>query len=1076
MLVFLLNIHWWSHVGSCFKKSRAAAPGRCRYNFPRPRVEQSTFSSEGVNVARPLACEYVNGYNSVMMAAFKSNHDIQVMMGGAAALLRIFYVTKYVTKLQEMVESVTAVALTAFQRRRAREQLNPREEDVDRASVGRRRVASLAFAVTNRREIAGPLAVLYLMRGSCCYMSTSCTSLPLKNILNELIHDDVHSCDLVATNEGDFVPVYRAASLLDDYRYRPQSLDGVSLYEFVMKHFRRKRTRVTSAASLFEAAHPLSSTHCVGTHQTDAVPVVVGVRMPYVDDESSLEILVKRSQCALVLFHAFRTSQDLVFNTRDDKAWVEAYRRWEPARSSFVCQVMANMDDFYCIEKQAKEVAIADASDDFVDGPSDEDDIMGTRGEVDSMGNDVGARAETEDGPLDGQHCLVSDNSMIENELPIFCTSTRGNDTAVSDTFRPLLTSVAELAASTFDSLSQSTQTADFTVDELKQWHERSSTDEAPPSETCYRENPTEVIQLLSNALDPAAAAWKPSDQQQPHSNVTYYASITDVSRAFTLNQRQHAAFVIVATALLRRFLRQEQAGLDQASGRGCSNTRDFESQLHDDQLLMFLGGAGGTGKSRVIDALSEFCASWHRERSLVKTALTGKAATLIGARTLASFLICVEHAIQDKNFAPLDALVIDEVSMMTKLDWLKLDKLLRRYKQLPGVPFGGVLIVLVGDFLQMPPVGGDSIFVDPTIKSRPTTADIEGFELWRRFKSVVMLEESVRFRNDPEWGDGCSKARMGEWTPEFVAMINSRVVKLDDADLTLNAGVFVTPENAKRLAINNAFITQTATQLPSQAFPIRVVANFKGALNALSRSDVAYVLSLPDNRFGRLAPYLDLIPGMPVQVTQNVGTAKGVANGTLGTLESVHFPRETPTTFQLVRDGATGMIVQLPNQSPDYALLRIPRPRAMPIRSGMDSELFPVFFATDPYKTSKISLPLAPDGQRRYLEVKLQQFPFVCAVGSTVYKVQGETLQSMVVVDWKSTNNLINKPQQSYLLVSRVTSRNAFHTLTLFTPKLVKWSKPPANALAEETRLNELSAVTIAGLQCFNSDTVLNR
>jgi hypothetical protein len=38
ILVFLLNLHWWSHVGSCFKSSRASSPGQCRYGFPRARV------------------------------------------------------------------------------------------------------------------------------------------------------------------------------------------------------------------------------------------------------------------------------------------------------------------------------------------------------------------------------------------------------------------------------------------------------------------------------------------------------------------------------------------------------------------------------------------------------------------------------------------------------------------------------------------------------------------------------------------------------------------------------------------------------------------------------------------------------------------------------------------------------------------------------------------------------------------------------------------------------------------------------------------------------------------------------
>jgi hypothetical protein len=300
--------------------------------------------------------------------------------------------------------------------------------------------------------------------------------------------------------------------------------------------------------------------------------------------------------------------------------------------------------------------------------------------------------------------------------------------------------------------------------------------------------------------------------------------------------------------------------------------------------------------------------------------------------------------------------------------------------------------------------------------------------------------------------------------------IINSRVVHPSDvnveAEFALHSSVFVTPENAKRLAINNAFVAQTATQLPPHVFPLRIVANFKGALNNLSRSDVAYILGLPDNRFGRMAPYLDLVPGMPVQVTQNVGTAKGVANGILGTLESVHFSSQPPTTFRLVRDGATDTVVQLSSQPPDYALLRLPRPHAVPTRTGMDAKLFPVFFGTEPFKKSKISLPPAPDGQRRYLEVKLQQFPFVCAVGSTVYKLQGETLNAMVVVDWTSSCNLINKPQQSYLLVSRVTSRNAFYCLSPFTDKLAKWSRPPQNTRDEEARLNELSLRTLLAFQ----------
>jgi len=117
-------------------------------------------------------------------------------------------------------------------------------------------------------------------------------------------------------------------------------------------------------------------------------------------------------------------------------------------------------------------------------------------------------------------------------------------------------------------------------------------------------------------------------------------------------------------------------------------------------------------------------------------------------------------------------------------------------------------------------------------------------------------------------------------------------------------------------LAINNAFVSETAAMLPTDTYPVRVVANFKGALNGLSHSDTRYVLSLPDSKRGRVAPHLDLIDGMLVQVTQNVATGKGIANGTLGTLEYVHFPNGTH--FRLVRDGASSTIVQLPSCAPD--------------------------------------------------------------------------------------------------------------------------------------------------------------
>ena len=54
-------------------------------------------------------------------------------------------------------------------------------------------------------------------------------------------------------------------------------------------------------------------------------------------------------------------------------------------------------------------------------------------------------------------------------------------------------------------------------------------------------------------------------------------------------------------------------------------NADQLKLMAEREQLRMFLTGEGGTGKSRVIDAVEAFCKSWHRPHALAKTAMTGK-------------------------------------------------------------------------------------------------------------------------------------------------------------------------------------------------------------------------------------------------------------------------------------------------------------------------------------------------------------------------------------------------------------------------------------------------------------------
>ncbi|OWZ20364.1 hypothetical protein PHMEG_0005236 [Phytophthora megakarya] len=184
-----------------------------------------------------------------------------------------------------------------------------------------------------------------------------------------------------------------------------------------------------------------------------------------------------------------------------------------------------------------------------------------------------------------------------------------------------------------------------------------------------------------------------------------------------------------------------------------------------------------------------------------------------------------------------------------------------------------GIAATLIRGRTLIPPVGLDLIYIDPRNKQKLSTVDIEGFLLRRRFNVVIALEESVRL----------VMIRNGA---EDVQRLDWEATKDHENDWSADAA-FVLPDNATRTAINNGFVTAAAKRLPAGLYPCWVVENFKGALSGLSRRDVEYMMGLSDTRFAGMARSVDLVKGMPIQITQNVRPTKGAANGKLWFLES---------------------------------------------------------------------------------------------------------------------------------------------------------------------------------------------
>ena len=151
------------------------------------------------------------------------------------------------------------------------------------------------------------------------------------------------------------------------------------------------------------------------------------------------------------------------------------------------------------------------------------------------------------------------------------------------------------------------------------------------------------------------------------------------------------------------------------------SEEQQYAYRMFSRKENMFITGAGGTGKTRLIEYLVKRCKSMGSNYQVC--AMTGCAALLLpkicNARTLHSWSgirLCkgdptniVELALKNKRtratWRKTEVLIVDEVSMMS-VKVLEVLDAIAKAARCNNAPFGGIQVVFAGDFYQLPPVG----------------------------------------------------------------------------------------------------------------------------------------------------------------------------------------------------------------------------------------------------------------------------------------------------------------------------------------------------------------------------------
>jgi hypothetical protein len=217
-------------------------------------------------------------------------------------------------------------------------------------------------------------------------------------------------------------------------------------------------------------------------------------------------------------------------------------------------------------------------------------------------------------------------------------------------------------------------------------------------------------------------------------------------------------------------------------------------------QLKMYLGGMGGTGKSQVIKALMAFFEKCMESHRIMILAPTGCAAALLNGSTYHSVLkINIarngtnipgnEHsamAFVKARLDGIDYIFLDEVSMLSCHDLYKISAQMAKARNTTDVPFGGINMIFAGDFAQLPPVGGDSLYagsvgtsVDAAQTARGQQSAI-GKSLWHQVTTVVILRQNMRQKtqtsDDAKLRKALENMRYASCTPQDLKYLRSRI------------------------------------------------------------------------------------------------------------------------------------------------------------------------------------------------------------------------------------------------------------------------------------------------------------
>uniref|UniRef100_A0A669AZ26 ATP-dependent DNA helicase n=1 Tax=Oreochromis niloticus TaxID=8128 RepID=A0A669AZ26_ORENI len=322
------------------------------------------------------------------------------------------------------------------------------------------------------------------------------------------------------------------------------------------------------------------------------------------------------------------------------------------------------------------------------------------------------------------------------------------------------------------------------------------------------------------------------------------------------------------------------------------------------------------------------------------------------------------------------------------------------RLKQIKGTqrPFGGMSVLAVGDFYQLPPVR----------QSKPLCVyDPEQIDLWQEHFQMITLTEIMRQKDDVAFAEMLNRIRVKEKTDELSQcdrdLLSQAVTAPEECPIEV-LHIYATNKNVE------SHNTDTLKKLHSNIIIINADDFQKDKRTGrMARRDKPFTGGRND-----LPDTLNVAEGARVMLTRNLDTLNGLVNGAFGIL------------IKVVRSENDGQIIKLGLRMDNRQPMRNNRSA-----NAASDDLVYIERAEESLKFK--------GAVRRQFPVKL---PFAC----TIHKTQGLTTQTAVV----SMKNIF-EPGMAYVALSRVTSLSGLYLQDLDENKI--YANPEVTAALQTMR-----------------------